>query len=93
MTKFPAFAALVAIAAGLSAVSGSQASAAAPGCKTSVGSGNKWACTTDYTAKTNHAQRRARYGSQFLPRGGKSASKSFKARTIPCYQSPVPGCR
>jgi hypothetical protein len=96
MTKLPALAALalLAVAAtGLSVVSAGDAQAAAPECKTSVGSGNKWTCTTDFKAKTKSTTRRARFGAQFLPRRGRSASNRFKARTIPCYRNPVPGCR
>lgn len=96
MTKLPALAALALVAAtatGIAALGAGDAFAAAPGCKTSVGSGNKWTCTTDYKAKTKRSGRKMRYGRQFLPARSKSASKRFKAKTIPCYQSPVPGCR
>ena len=78
--KAAATAALVAAGAILSA--SAPASAASPGCKTSVGSSNKWTCTTDYTSNPKPAQKAQI--KQIKPR--------FKLKTIPCYQSPVPGC-
>lgn len=66
------------------------ANAAAPDCKTSVGSSNKWTCTTDFTAKPKNDARR-KVPTRRLH--GYSASRKFKIKTIPCYQNPVPGCR
>lgn len=80
--KFTAAALLV--AAGVFAGQ-APAEAAAPKCKPSVGTSNKFVCTTDMTAKPRQPQRAAS-GLQYKP-------LKFKAKTIPCYQSPVPGCR
>jgi hypothetical protein len=79
--------AAAALAAGIGALAGQpSAEAAAPKCKPSVGTSNRYVCTTDMTAQPRAPQRNgvaARH--QLKP-------LKFKARTIPCYQSPVPGC-
>jgi hypothetical protein len=81
--KFAAVAVMV--AAGASA-GYSPAEAASPKCKPSVGTAHKFVCTTDMTAKPQTPQRS----------GGASIHQlkpaKFKAKTIPCYKSPVPGC-
>lgn len=93
MSKFTVLAALTLMAAGSAAVltnTATVANAAAPGCKPSVGSGNKWSCTTDFTAKSKSDARRTVPTRRLY---GHSASRKFKIKTIPCYQNPVPGCR
>jgi hypothetical protein len=77
----------VALLIGLGAFAGqSPAEAAAPKCKPSVGTSNRYVCTTDLTAKPSAPQGTgATTGLQLKP-------LKFKAKTIPCYKSPVPGC-
>ncbi|MEL6299322.1 MAG: hypothetical protein AAFQ45_12205 [Pseudomonadota bacterium] len=67
------------------AVSASVASAAAPKCKTSVGSSNKHTCTTDYTAKQKGGtyKRAVRIG----------GAKAFKAKLPPCPKIPRGPCK
>lgn len=59
------------------------AEAAAPKCKPSVGTANKFVCTTDFTAKPQQPQGAVVKHVRPL---------KLKAKTIPCYKSPVPGC-
>jgi ABC-type glycerol-3-phosphate transport system substrate-binding protein len=76
--------AAAALMLGLAALGGpSPAQAEAPKCKPSVGTPNKFVCTTDMTAQPR--QQAGVVHRQIKPK--------FKAKTIPCYQSPVPGCR
>lgn len=80
----------IAIAAALAAVTiaallatAAPAAAGKQRCKTSVGSGNRFACTTDFKAKTKRNVNQFR-AIRIKPR--------FKIKTIPCYRNPVPGC-
>lgn len=85
MQNLPLKSAAVALLVALGTLAGqSPAEAAAPKCKPSVGTSNKYVCTTDYTAQPSQPQ-----ASVAVKRG----PQKFKAKTIPCYQSPVPGCR
>jgi hypothetical protein len=78
--------AAVALLAGAGTFAGhSPAEALAPKCKPSVGTSNKFVCTTDFTAKPKPQGSAA----TLLP----AKPLKLKAKTIPCYQSPVPGCR
>lgn len=77
----------VALAAAIGALAGqTSAQAAAPKCKPSVGTSNKYVCTTDLTAKPSAPQRNG------VAAGHQLKPLKFKAKTIPCYKSPVPGC-
>lgn len=79
--------AAAALAAGIGALAGqTSAEAAAPKCKPSVGTSNKYVCTTDFTVKPSAPRRNG------VAAGHQLKPLKFKAKTIPCYKSPVPGC-
>ncbi len=82
MQNLPLKCAALALLVGVAAFAGgSPAEATAPKCKPSVGTSNKFVCTTDMTAKTK-------------PQGNVQLKPlKLKVKTIPCYKSPVPGCR
>ncbi len=69
----------------LIAANASVANAAAPKCKTSVGSANKYTCTTDFTAKPKGGvlKRAIRVG----------GAKAFKAKLPPCPKIPRGPCK